>query len=158
MAFLDTPILLDEIPADESRDFEPIPTGTYTATVASIELRSTKAGTGQYLAVRLDVTGPTHEGRVLWTNLNIRNPNPKAEEIALQQLSAIMRAARVDSLQDTDQLIGASVGVKVSISDDATYGRRNEVKGITAAAGGPARSAPPMPAAAPAASTPPWQR
>ena len=116
MAFLDTPIALDDIPADESRDFEPIPAGTYTATVAGIDLRSTKAGTGQYLAVRLDVTGPTHQGRVLWTNLNIRNPNAKAEEIARQQLAAIMKAARVDLVQDTDVLIGASIGVKVSIS------------------------------------------
>ena len=157
MAFLDTPIALDDIPADEPRDFEPIPAGLYTATVAGIDLRSTKAGTGQYLAVRLDVTGPTHEGRVLWTNLNIRNPNAKAEEIARQQLAAIMMAARVDLVQDTDVLIGASVGVKVSISEDATYGKRNEVKGISAA-GEPARSAPPMPAAASAASTPPWQR
>jgi len=157
MAFLDTPIALDDIPADEPRDFEPIPAGLYTATVAGIDLRSTKAGTGQYLAVRLDVTGPTHEGRVLWTNLNIRNPNAKAEEIARQQLAAIMKAARVDLVQDTDVLIGASVGVKVSISEDATYGKRNEVKGISAA-GEPARSAPPMPAAASAASTPPWQR
>lgn len=157
MAFLDTPIALDDIPADEQRDFEPIPAGTYTATVAGIDLRATKAGTGQYLAVRLDVTGPTHQGRVLWTNLNIRNPNAKAEEIARQQLAAIMKAARVDLVQDTDVLIGASVGVKVSISEDATYGKRNEVKGILAT-GGPARSAPPMPAAAPAASTPPWQR
>lgn len=157
MAFLDTPIALDDIPADEQRDFEPIPAGTYTATVAGIDLRATKAGTGQYLAVRLDVTGPTHQGRVLWTNLNIRNPNAKAEEIARQQLAAIMMAARVDLVQDTDVLIGASVGVKVSISEDATYGKRNEVKGILAT-GGAARSAPPMPAAAPAASTPPWQR
>ena len=157
MAFLDTPISLDDIPADESRDFEPIPAGLYTATVAGIDLRFTKAGTGQYLAVRLDVTGPTHEGRVLWTNLNIRNPNPKAEEIARQQLAAIMKAARVDLVQDTDVLIGASVGVKVSISEDAAYGKRNEVKSISAASE-PARSAPPMPAAAPAASTPPWQR
>ncbi len=157
MAFLDTPIALDDIPADEPRDFEPIPAGAYTANVAGIDLRSTKAGTGQYLAVRLDVTGPTHEGRVLWTNLNIRNPNPKAEEIARQQLAAIMKAARVDLVQDTDVLIGASVGVKVSISEDAAYGKRNEVKSISAA-GEPARSAPPMPAAASAASTPPWQR
>jgi hypothetical protein len=55
-----------------------------------------------------DITGPSHQGRVVFGNLNIKNANPKAEEIGRQQLGDIMRAIGLAKVTDTDQFIGGS--------------------------------------------------
>ena len=157
MAFLEQPIELKDIPADEDREFSPIPAGWYTAAIAGADIRQTKAGTGNYIAVRFDVTGPEYQGRVVWTNLNTRNPNPKAEEIGRQQLGNIMRAVGLTKLEDTDQLLGGNLAIKVSVRDAPTYGPSNEVKGYRAIeASAPPVAPPATKTAANAASAPPW--
>ena len=157
MAFLEQPIELKDIPADEDRAFSPIPAGWYTAAIAGADIRETKAGNGNYIAVRFDITGPEYQGRVVWTNLNTRNPNPKAEEIGRQQLGNIMRAVGLTKLEDTDQLLGGNLAIKVSVRDDPTYGPSNEVKGYRAIEGSAPPVAPPdTKTAANAASAPPW--
>jgi len=129
----------------ESSSFDPVPAGTYTAVITEAELKQTKAGTGQYIKTRYDIIGPTHQGRVIYSNLNIRNPNPKAEEIGRQQLGELMRAIGLSSVSDTDQLIGGICQIKVSIKPtDGQYDVSNEVKGWRAIGG----SSAPVPAAA----------
>lgn len=145
----------------ESQSFEPVPAGWYTARVANAEVKQTRAGNGSYISVRFDVTGPSHEGRVIFTNINISNPNPKAEEIGHQQLGELMRAINLGTLQDTDQLIGGACQIKVKIRRSEEYGDQNEVQAYKATSGSPAPSpAPaqddiPLPGDAPA-SAPPW--
>ncbi len=156
MANLGMTFNANDLPEDNGGDFAPIPAGDYTVKITDTELKDTKAGDGQYIKLRLDVTGPKHEGRVLFTNINIRNKNPKAEEIARQQLGSILRAIGVDTFTDTDQLIGGDLTVKVTVKDDPQYGPGNEVKGFKALNG----SKPPAPSAAPSESSggakPPW--
>jgi hypothetical protein len=164
MAFLNETINTADLP--ESTGFDPIPAGTYTATITEAGLQDTKAGTGQYIKVRYDITGPTHQGRVVYGNLNIRNPNPKAEEIGRQQLGDLMRAIGLSSVNDTDQLVGGSCQIKVVISpartDEKTgtaYDASNEVKGWKAVSG----SVAPAPVATssqpkPAANAAPWAK
>lgn len=125
---------LNDLPQD-SGAIEPVPAGWYTATIVSAEIRNTKSGTGRYIAIRFDITGPTHEGRVVWHNLNVRNDSAKAEEIGQQQLHSIMAAMGLTSVSDTDQLIGGNMQIKVSIRRSEEYGDRNEVKGFKALAG-----------------------
>lgn len=144
MGFLGETIDLNDMPVSEKRDFDPVPAGWYTVAIAGAEVKDTKAGTGKYISVRFDITGPEHQGRVVFTNLNMRNPNPKAEEIGRQQLGDIMRAIGVQKFEDTDELIGGNLSIKVTVKNDPTYGAGNEVKGFRAIEG----SAPPV--AAPA--------
>jgi len=150
-----------ELPQSD-RNYDPIPEGWYDVEIKGAELRTTKAGNGQYIAVRYDVTGPTHAGRVVYGNLNVSNPNPKAEEIGRQQMGELMRSIGLPVLQDTDQLVGGRLSIKVSIRKSEQYGDSNDVKGFKALAGGaaPAVAAPsapaPQSAAAPAGSAPPW--
>lgn len=139
--------------------FDPIPAGTYTASITQANLRDTKDGTGKMIAVRYDITGPSHQGRVIFSNINIRNKSPKAEEIGRQQLGDIMRAIGLASLQDTDQLIGGQLQIKVDIEKKEGYEARNQVKGFKALSGSPAPAPAAAPAQAPAAgAAPPWAR
>jgi hypothetical protein len=156
MAFLDQTFEADAMPVSD-KSYEPLPAGWYTASITGAELKNTKAGTGQYIAIRYDIIGPTHQGRIVFGNLNIRNPNPKAEEIGRQQLGEVMRAIGIAKVQDTDELIGGQLSIKVDIRSSEQYGDQNEVKGFKAIAG----STPPAPVAKAAATgkaAPPWQK
>lgn len=141
MAFLNQTYTAADLP--ESTSYEPIPEGWYSATISEAELKDTKAGTGQYLRVRYDVTGPSHQGRVVFGNLNLRNPNSKAEEIGQQQLGELMRAIGLASITDSDELIGGACQIKVVIKDDPTgkYDPSNEIKRWKASTGSPAPAA-----------------
>lgn len=156
---LNNPINVNNLPADEGGNFEPLPAGWYTTTIADAELKDTKAGTGQYIKIRYDVTGPTHEGRVVFGNLNIRNANPKAEEIGQKQLGQLMTAIGLTELSDTDQLIGAPVSVKLAIRKSEEYGDSNDVKAWKAAGNAAPKPAPAQtqtPAPAASGGAPPW--
>lgn len=165
MAFLNETYDVNELPQGNS-NYDPLPPGWYHANITGAELKSTKAGNGQYIAVRYDITGPTHQGRVVFGNLNIKNPNPKAEEIGRQQLGEIMRAIGLAKVTDTDQLIGGSLQIKLEIRQQEGYAPNNDVKGFKATSGSvptPAAASAPAQtaAAAPAASgkaAPPWAK
>jgi len=164
MAFLNEEFNVNELPQGNN-NFEPLPAGWYTATISQSELKATKAGNGQYIKLRYDITGPSHQGRVVFGNLNIKNANPKAEEIGRADLGEIMRAIGLAKVTDTDQLIGGQIGIKLSIKEDAQYGASNEVKGFKSLSGSaapaaaviPAKTAAPAPAA-PAKAAPPWAK
>lgn len=158
MANLNETINVNDTP--EAPDFSPIPAGDYHVKVTEASLETTKAGNGQYIKLRLDVIGPSYEGRVLFSNINIRNPNPKAEEIGRQQLGSIMRAIGLSQVSDTDQLIGGQLIVSIKITKDEQYGDRNEVKSYKAQKGStaPAPEAPQQSEPAASGSVPPWQK
>lgn len=133
MAFLEHTINLDDLPeSTNTGEFQPLPAGWYSSTINKAELKVTKDGTGQYIAIRYDITGPTHQGRVVFGNINIRNKSEKAEEIGRAQLGDIMRAIGLKQVSDTDQLVGGSLQIKLDIKTDEQYGTRNEVKGYKA--------------------------
>jgi len=169
MAFLGQTFDANELPQGTGGNFEPLPEGNYNASITQAELKNTNDGGGQYIKLRLDITGPTHQGRVVFSNLNIKNASAKAEEIGRQQLGEIMRAVGLAKVTDTDQLIGGNVNIKLTIraarTDEKTgktYEASNDVKGYRAINGGaapafkPAAPAASPAPAAPAKAVPPW--
>ena len=63
MAFLNEAFDVNELPQGNTGNFEPLAAGWYTVTITQAELKDTKAGTGQYIKLRYNITGPTHQGR-----------------------------------------------------------------------------------------------
>ena len=157
MAQLNQAFVESELPKSE-RNFEPLPAGWYTATIGGAEVKATKAGTGEYIAIRYDITGPSHQGRVVFGNLNIKNANPTAEAIGYQQMGELMRAIGLARVDDTDQFVGGQLQVKLDVRKSEQYGDSNDVKGFKSLSGG----AMPMAAAsapkAAAKASPPWQK
>lgn len=167
MALLGQTFDANELPQGNGGNYDPLPAGWYNANITSAELKPTKDDSGQYIKVRYDITGPSHQGRVVFGNLNIKNASAKAEEIGRQQLGEIMRAIGLAKVTDTDQLIGGILSIKLDVrAATEQYAAQNEVKGFKAITGSaptfaapaasPAASAPA--AAAPARATPPWAR
>jgi len=163
MASLGETYEVSALPQGNIGSFDPVPPGWYSATMSAADIKATKSGTGKYIAVRYDITGPTHQGRVVFGNLNIRNISAKAEQIGLQQLGDICRAVGLSHVHDTDQLIGHNLQIKLDIEKSEQYGDKNQVKAFKPVAGGapsvPVRSSVQnAPAAAPAKAAPPWAK
>ena len=127
-----------ELPVDEKDgDFAPLPAGWYSANIIESELKDTNSGTGQYIKIRYDITGPTHQGRVVFGMLNIKNDNEVAEKIGLQQLLRLMKVIGLEwPPEDTDQFVGNSLEIKLKIKPArGEYGESNDVCGYKVGAG-----------------------
>lgn len=159
MALLSQTFDVNDLP-EATGDYGPIPDGWYQVIIKSADLRPTKDQTGQYIQVRYDVTGPTHANRVVWGNINIKNRSTQAEEIGRQQLGSLLRAIGLNSVQDTDQLVGQSLSIKVSTRTSEGYEPSNEVRGFKAINGAPLPTVDSEPKAesAPSKAAPPWQK
>ena len=110
--------------------FEPIPTAWYRAAIIESEMKDTKAGTGKYLELTLEVLEGPHKGRKVWDRLNLINPNQKAVDIARGTLSAICHAVDKMRPDDSAELHNIPLDVRVSAKvrkDNGEVG--NEVKG-----------------------------
>jgi hypothetical protein len=157
---------------DPSVPREIIPAGWYKCVIAESEEKPTKAMTGSYLQMSLEVIDGAYQGRRLISRLNLNNPSPEATEIAHKELSAICRAVGVLTPRHSEELHDKPLMVKVSVKPaDGNYEAQNEVKGF-AAIGAAVATTPagvvPVPAvgakpsyaqaAAAGGSTPPWKR
>ena len=70
--------------APKKTSFEPLPPGDYNAIITDSQMKITKAGTGEYLELTMQVIDGAHSGRRLWERLNVVNANKTAEEIAAE--------------------------------------------------------------------------
>lgn len=137
MAFLEQTFSVEDLPVSINNNFEPLPEGWYTAAISGAEIKTTKAGNGQYINVKYTIIGPTHQGRVVFGMINIKNPNTQAEEIGRQQLGEIMRAIGLAKVSDTDQLIGGNLSIKLKITPaNGNYDASNSVYGFKASGNG----------------------
>lgn len=122
----------------EMMSFEAIPTGEYYAQVVKSSMEDTKNKDGKYLKLELDVLGPTHKGRKLFANLNLINKSAKAVEIANNELATICRACGKVAIQDSAELHGIPMKIKVRVVADNRgddFPPKNEISGYSKADG-----------------------
>lgn len=115
--------------------FEPLPAAWYTAIIAGSEEKDTSDKLGKFLELKLEIVGGDFNKRVVYDRLNLVNKNPTAQEIAYRTLSAICHAVNVIPLEDTEQLHGKPMLLKIAYigprkgADGKEYEAGNEVKG-----------------------------
>jgi len=128
----------DFIEDEGDKEYSPVPDGWYDAHITSAELRTTKNGNGRYIALRYDITGDDYAGRVIWGNVTINNPNPKAEHIGRVQLSRIAKAIGMTQLpNDEQELVGSDIKIKTGIrAATEQYAATNDVKDWKPVSGG----------------------
>ena len=137
--------------------YEPLPAGWYKAVITTSEEKPTKAQTGSYLQLSLEVIEGPMQGRKLTDRLNLNNPNATASEIAYRTLSAICHAVGVMTPRSSQDLHDKPLMVKVKVKPaDGQYSASNEVAGYEAP-GKPVLQET-APVAASGGATPPWKR
>lgn len=141
-----------------SESIEAIPAGWYNAQIDQSEMKPTKDGSGAYLELRFSVLDGQYANRKVFTRLNLRNGNPVAQEIAYKQLSAICHATGVMQVQDSQQLHGRPLKIKVKVrAATGDYEASNEIssfKNINEQVDGPVGGAPAAAGGAPWAQQP----
>ena len=120
----------DATQVEPQGDRSVLPAGKYRAVIIDSEERPTKAGTGKYLQLTIEVVDGEHKGRRVWDRLNLVNPNAKAVEIARSTLASICRAVGVMQPKDSVELHNIPLIVRVAVRKREDNGEEtNEVKG-----------------------------
>ncbi len=142
----------EEIEPNATR--EPLPAGWYKVVITESEEKPTKAQTGSYLQLTLEVIEGDHAGRKAFERLNLKNPNAQAVEIAQRTLSGICRAVGVVTPRTSQDLHDKPMMAKIKVTPPRDgYDAGNEVqeyapvqKGAAATTSGAGKA------------TPPWKR
>jgi hypothetical protein len=109
--------------------FETVPAGWYNVRITESEMKPTKDGAGAYLQLTFDIIDGQYMNRKLFARLNLHNNSQVAKEIAYKQLSAIAHAVGILHVQDSQQLHGIPLKVKVKVRTDKTgeYDDSNDI-------------------------------
>lgn len=110
--------------------FEPLPAGWYNARITNSEAKPTKDNESGYLLVELEIIDGEYKSRKVFDRLNLWNKSVQASEIAQRQLSAYCHATGVFVLQDSNQLHGIPIKIKVAVKQDPNYEPSNEVRAV----------------------------
>jgi hypothetical protein len=110
---------------EPQEDFEVLPPGKYPVLIEKAEVKQTKVGTGNYLALKLSILDGPGKNRKLFDNINIANPSTQCVEIGLRCLAALGQAIGLTAISDTAQLVNktcvAHVKVKGNCNEIRTY-------------------------------------
>lgn len=112
-----------------------IPAGEYPVIIVNTDMKPTRDNTGQYLEVQMEVIDGPQKGAQVYDRLNLVNQNPKAQEMAQRQLSAICHAIGVLTFRDTVELHNRPLLAKLKYVDPVMnedgsqkYAAKNEVQ------------------------------
>ena len=144
---------------EPATSYEPLPADWYKCVITDTEEKPTKAMTGSYLQLSIEVIEGQYAGRKVFDRLNLKNPNATAVEIAQRSLSSICRSIDVNNPKDSIELRDKPLMVKLAVKPaDGQYGASNDIKEYAAANGATASPAPAAAAASGGTATPPWKR
>lgn len=117
-------------------DRTPIPAGDYRCVIIKSEWKATSKGNGKYLEITFQIIEDGMvKGRMLWSRLNLQNPNSQAVEIARSELSSLCRSVGKMVVRDTAELHDIPLVVSVSLKKREDTGDiTNEVKGYKSVA------------------------
>lgn len=151
----------EEVEASTS-DFDPIPAGWYPAIINSSEMKPTKDGYGEYLALTFQIVEGQYTNRLVFARLNLKNANEKAVQIARQDLAGICRATGIMQPSSSQEFhdIPMMIKIKIRPAKDG-YDARNDICGYKSysddAPVAPTKQ-PTKPTPPPAPAKKPWQK
>lgn len=138
---------------EPTSDFEALPAGKYVAMITESELKPTKSGAGNYLQLTFEILEGPYKGRIIWSRLNLNNPNATTVQIAQRELSSICRAVGVMTPGDSAELHNLPLEILVKCKKRDDNGDvTNEIRGYSRRES--TNSRPPQSPT----NTPPWRR
>lgn len=110
-------------------EYQPIPAGDYRVAVVKSEWKPTKNGNGRYIEFGFQILEGPSEGRMVFSRLNLENPNQTAVNIARSELSSICHAVGKLKPRDTTELHNVPLIVSVELKKRSdSDGYTNEIK------------------------------
>lgn len=120
-------------------DRDVLPAGEYIAAIVKSERRESKGKPGNaYLNLEFEVTDGAAQGRRFWGMVNLWNSNQQAVDIAQREMNSICHAVGKLRVNDSEELHGIPMRVKMKIVDDSQYGPQNRITSYKPLNGAPA--------------------
>jgi hypothetical protein len=141
-----------EITERQGGAYGPLPAGEYEMVITRSATKQTKAGTGSYLELEMQVVSGESSGRRHWERLNLDNPSAQTVKIAQEQLAKLCMALGLDEVNDSEELHDTPFIAEIGI--DKKDDQRNVIWGYAPAMKAAKPAAKPV--AAPQANKRPW--
>jgi hypothetical protein len=139
--------------------FDPLPAGNYNVIITESEVKETKNGTGQLIALKMCVFDGEFENRIIFSNINFKNAHETTQKIGKQQLASLCKAVGVLTPKDSSDLHDKPLVVKVIISPAKDgYEAKNEVRAFLPYGDAPVAQAPVAPPVTAVKTKKPWEK
>lgn len=120
---------LDPNVPEATDGYEVLPVGKYQMVIIGDELKATKAGTGKYLAVKLQVVKGAHAAKQVTDNINLINPSQVCQQIGQSTLKKICTLCGVQyPPQDTAGLYGKPMEVNIDVKEFTSNNTGNKLQ------------------------------
>lgn len=106
--------------------------GDYLVEITKSEMKDTKDGNGKYLMLGFKCLEGKQKGQMIFTNINLINPNEIAVQIARKELKKICTAVGKTSIEDSDELHAIPLKISIVIRSDGDPYPGNDIKKYTA--------------------------
>ena len=144
---------------EPSQSMDPIPAAWYKAVITDSEEKPTKAQTGSYLQMSVEVIEGEYQGRKVFWRLNLNNPNQMAVDIAQRTLSSICRAVGVMTPKNSADLHDKPFMIKVKVTPAREgYGAGNDIDDAQSLGEMKSKASASPDMATSKAASPPWKR
>lgn len=110
--------------------YELLPAGTYIAEITRSEIKDNNSGSGNRLSLGFKILDGQYAGRLVFQDITLRNANDIAQQIGRKQMAQLLHACGKTGVQDSGELHGIPIQIKVAIRKDKTglYDDQNEIK------------------------------
>ena len=104
-----------------------VPEGTFPATILSTDVRAGgNSADEEIVVVQFSVfDGSSEDGRTVFEWFRLNSPSTAVREIAEKNFVQLLDAVGIDELDDTDELHGKELTVRVTIQTSNGYPPRN---------------------------------
>jgi hypothetical protein len=114
--------------AEAPKGFDTFPAGTYELELIEGEVKPTAKGDGELFKHKIRVISGEYEGRLLFGQFNLSNPNPTAQEIGQSEFKALRDVVGVPDPEEPEDLcFRAFTGVVKIRAAKGDFEARNEV-------------------------------
>jgi hypothetical protein len=157
---MSTQLNFDATTVEPLQPMTALPKDRYNVMISDSEMKTTKAGDGEYLQLEFTVLDGPMANRKVWSRLNLRNQNATTEDISRRELAAICHAVGVMRVADSADLHDKPLLIDVIVEKGKDGGENNRIKAYLATEGAAPVTAKTAakPAAAAKTAAPPWAK
>ena len=98
---------------DDMNSFDPIADGWYNAEITKSTYKENSKKTGHNANLTFNILEGKAKGRLMFVNLSLDNPSQETVQMAEKELATICRAIGVAGIEDTEDLHGKPMQIKV---------------------------------------------
>jgi hypothetical protein len=120
----------DTATEEGSPDFEPLPKGSYVASITDAKVGPLKSGKGQAVQLTWEVEGDKYSGRLIFDRVIVTHESEKAQKFGRQKFKDIATACDVTGqVTDLSVLLNKPclISLKIEEDDSGEYPPKNRV-------------------------------